>query len=355
MSIWMAGISHKTSSIEVREKFFLRPVEQELLLSELKNDPSIVEAVVLSTCNRTEIYAHLIESTPQILLQHLFKVKKVDILSERLSYFYSYSEEKAIRHLFSVSSGLDSLILGEKQILGQVKEALELARQKGMLGREFNLLARLAIRVGKLAQSTTQISTGGSSVCWAAAKKAESLFGTLRDKKILIIGAGKMGELAVRQFRNKETEKIFIINRTEERAQILAYQSDAIAVSFGEIKEVLQEADLCLSCAGCPHYLIERPLIEKVMANRGGKKLTLIDIAVPRNIDPQIKNVHGVELISIDELDESIQENAGIRESSVQEVKRIVEQKLNEFYRKSTKGNRSFSESQGLVSTYVAY
>ena len=355
MSIWMTGINHKTSSVGIREKFYLGETEQRLLLNGLKNDPAVIEAIVLSTCNRTEIYANLITESPDSLLKQLFRIKNLPQTSEALSYFYSYSQEEAVRQFFRVSTGLDSIILGEKQILGQVKNAIEVSRQEGMLNKEFNLLSRLAIRAGKLAQSSTQIGNGGSSVCWAAVKMAESLLGNLGGKNILIIGAGKMGDLTVKQFQDKNIGQFFIINRTQEKAEILAQQVGATAVSFGDIKDVLEIVDICICCSGCPHYLIEKSFVEKIMLSRAQRPLICIDISVPRNIEPAVQEIPGVNLISIDDLDKVVGENLSVRQAAVSQVEEIIDIKIDEFYAKLSKNAYGVTENIPREMKYAAY
>ncbi len=337
MPIRMVGINHKISSVEIREKFYLRKIEQELLLSELKNDPSVIEAIVLSTCNRTEIYAHLLEDLPELLLSKLFKVKNLTPTDSLQNHFYQYGGTEAIQQLFRVSTGLDSLIFGEKQILGQVKEAIRLSEEKGLLGKDFHLLSRLAIRTGKLARSTTQISDGGSSVGWASVVMAQKLLGSLEDKRILILGAGKMGKLTVQQFQNKQIGELFVINRSQEKAESLAQVVGATVVSFWDLKEVLTQVDVCITCTGCPHYLLEKSFVEKIMAKRPERKLICVDISVPRNIEPQVKDIPGVTLVSIDDLDKVVEENETIRQLAVRDVEALIEKKVEEFYAKSAK------------------
>ena len=352
MNIIVFGINHKTAPIEIREKFFLNPLQQDLLLSELKSDPSVAEAFVLSTCNRTEVYVHGIR-TPNYL-ESIFKliseIKKIESQPEFKQYFYFYEKEQSLRHLLCVTSGLDSLVLGEKQIIGQVKTAVERARARGMFGRYFNILSNIAIRTAKKAQSETQISFGGSSVSWAAMSMAEDILGTLDGKSILILGAGKMGELALNQIRNKGVKNIYLMNRTGEAAQTFAQTCGAIAVSFMDIKEILSEVDVCICAAGAPHYILDRKIIEKIMLLRQNRKLILIDISMPRNIDPQVAYVHQVFLSHIDDLNKVVGENMVKRQAAILSVEKIIDQQLVIFYEKLKKFKKNsftddFSES----------
>ena len=174
MRLLVIGANHKTTPISIREKFYLNDMEQDVLLAELKSDPAVVEAIIVSTCNRTEVYVHLIEGRydETVLVKRICRIKKVDYNTGLLGYFYTLRGEEMVRHLLQVASGLDSLVLGEKQILGQVREALERSREKGLLSAHFNILANIVLRCGKKARTETDIDCGGSSVSWAAVSKA---------------------------------------------------------------------------------------------------------------------------------------------------------------------------------------
>lgn len=331
MNIIAIGINHKTSAIGIREKFYLQPVEKELLLSELKNDPHVIEAFVLSTCNRTEIYANLIEPNSQILTQALFKVKKITSF-EDLEHFYTFSGREAVLHLLRVTTGLDSLIIGEKQILGQIKEALEFSFVRGMMSKTFNILANIVLQTGKKVRRETQIDFGGSSVSWASVMMAQKIFGSLQGKTVLILGSGKMGRLAVQQLENKGVEKIYIMNRTTEKAEDLAKESGGIAVPFWEMKEILSKVDVCICSSSCTHYLMDKDLIQRTMKSRGERKLVCIDISVPRNIDPKVAEVENVFLLTVDDLDKVVQDNIQKRLGATEAVEGIILNKIQEFY-----------------------
>lgn len=331
------GLNHKNTAIELREKFFLNDVEKELLLSELKNDPAVLGGFVLSTCNRTEVYAHLLSNTPQIILDVLFKVKKIKDVSSSLLNFYCHQSNQAVRHFLSVVAGLDSLVLGEKQILGQVKQAVDLARSRGMMTRELNILANLAIRAGKKAQTETEIGFGGSSVSWAAVTTMQNKLGTLAGKSILVIGAGKMGHLAAEQLRNKNVDSIYVMNRSCDKAASIACDVQATAVGFWQMKEILLKVDACICSSGAPHYLIEADLAQEVMACRWGRELILIDISMPRNIEPAVADVKGIELLTIDQLDQIVEDNVRRRTNAVDAVRMIIAKKEQEYFMRIAK------------------
>ena len=331
------GLNHKTAPIEIREKFFLNHLEQDLFLNELKNNPYVVEAFALSTCNRTEVYLQLIDEGTSYLSyipKLIAKIKKFQLNFDYRKNFYYLANQKAVEHLFKVASGLDSLVLGEKQILGQVKSAVERAQQKGTFAKQFNILFNLAIRAGKKAQTETEISFGGSSISWAAITLSEKILGTLKDKSILVIGAGKMGELALEQIRDKGASKIYLMNRTGCKAEALAQKYEGIAVSFFDMKEVLTDVDICFCSSGAPHYILEKEMVEKLMELRKGRPLLLVDISMPRNIDPQVAHVSQVKLVSLDDLDTVVGDNMKKRQAAAIQVQSIVDQKTNEFYEK---------------------
>jgi len=327
------GISHKTCPIALREKFYLNPGERELFLSGLRQEGGVREALVISTCNRTEVYALTTEPDPQVLIGHLCALKNITLKRPLKKSFYVYADEKALRHLFSVACGLDSLIIGEKEILGQVKAAVALARKQSMMGRFMNILTNVILRTAKKVRHETSISTGGASVSWAAVRKAEEFLGGLRDKSVMILGAGKMSHLAAGDFRRKGVAELYVVNRTRENGEELARQFQAQAVDFFDIKDVLPRVDVCICSASAPHYLIEPALVEETMA-RKRTPLLMIDISMPRNIHPGVADIEGVNLISLDELDKVIEFNNQQRQSAVVHVKEIIEQGTKVFYRK---------------------
>ncbi|MCR4336980.1 MAG: glutamyl-tRNA reductase [Candidatus Omnitrophica bacterium] len=334
------GINHKSSPVEVREKFFLNPLEQELLLSCLKNEPLVREVFIFSTCNRTEIYAHLTRNDSALLIESLFSLKNIPFSQELFKYFYVKQGQEMIKHLFNVTCGLDSLVVGERQILGQVKDAVALASRKKTLDTQFNILTNMVIRAAKMGQTQTQISSGGSSISWAAVAMAQKLLGSLEGKSVLIIGAGKMSQLAAGDFQRKGVSKLFVMNRTREKGEELAQKFNGQSVGFEDVKEVLREVDVCICAAGASHYLIEKGLVERVMTQRQ-HQLLMLDISMPRNIHPDVASVEGVLLININELDKVVDQNIEQRRQAIFEVERIIAQKMNEFSKKIVKISRS--------------
>lgn len=339
MKTLAVGINHKNTPIEIRERLFLNPTQQDLLLSELKNNPAIMEVCILSTCNRIEIYAQVLDKDVNVsaLIKLIFQIKKVPFTNNYTNYFYTYWDKEAIRHLLEVSTGLDSLVIGEEQILGQVKAAFARAQEFDMFDRCFNILSNIVIRAGKKARSETNINLGGSSVSWAAIAKAEEILGNLRNRSILVIGAGKMSELAVGHIQNKEFKKLYLMNRTQSNAKSLSKKYGGEVVAFCDMKEVLSLVDICICSAGAPHHLLEKDTVKRVMDLRKNKQIIFIDISMPRNIDPLVGKINNVRLYQIDDLKEVVDSNMKLRKQAIAEVHLIIEEKLAQYYEKIIK------------------
>lgn len=339
MNIIAFGLNHKTAPIEVREKLFLTPTQQELLLSELKGNPSILEGCVLSTCNRVEVYVRVIDLDVDIhsLIRLIFQIKKIAFTADFDKYFYVYLGRDAIRHLFEVAAGLDSLVIGEEQILGQVKLAFARAQEFGMFQRYFNILSNMVIHSGKKARNETSISCGGSSLSWAAVVKAEEILGDVSNRTILVIGAGEMSEMAVGHIQNKKFRKLYLMNRTQNNAQFLADRCGGEAVSFYDLKDILFEVDICFCSVGAPHYLVEHDIVKRVMTGRGSRPLIFIDLSMPRNIDPYVTSIENVQLYHIDDLKAVVDVSMKLRAQAIVTVNRMIEDKLCEYQLKIQK------------------
>jgi len=294
----------------------------------------VLEAFVLSTCNRTEIYARTLDTQDfyPFSIKQLCSIKKITFDHKLAAHFYVYRDREAVRHFLRVTTGLDSLVLGEKQILGQVKDSLKRARERGMFTRDFNILANIAVRAGKMAQHDSLISYGGSSVGWAAIALAENILGTLQDKTVLLIGAGKMGEISLTQLKHKSPRKIYLMNRTQCIAEELAARHQADSASFADIKEILAEADVTVCASGAPHYVLDAVTVEKVLPARNGRRLILIDISMPRNIDPACAAFKDVYLADIDDLQQVVDATMQKRQAAVGQVESIIEDKLAAYY-----------------------
>lgn len=342
------GITHKEAPVEIREQFFMSEQERRRFLRFLRMDPRIAEAIVVSTCNRTEIYAH-VEGTGilarESILDKLFRAKHLDADPAWESCFFELSGEDGMRHFMEVATGLDSLVLGEKQILGQIKAAIELARAEGMLRTEFNVLSQIVVRAGKKAQDETAIGAGGASVSWAAVQLAEQKLGCLKDKSILIVGAGKMSELTAEQLHNKGVNGVHVINRTRRKAEALAEKINGRAYSYLDLYKILGRVDLCIVSASAPRYILDQNLMGLVMRQRRQRPLINIDISTPRNIDPDVAGIPGVGLYTIDDLSDIVNENLNKRRQAVAAVETIIDKKIEEFHRK-IHNNRKFQQRE---------
>lgn len=339
MKMICLGLSHQNTPISIREKFCLSDVQQDLVLSELRHNPSIVEAFVLSTCNRMEIYARVLDEVMDVefILRTVCLVRNVELTAELRDYFYMYLNQKALRHLLAVVTGLDSLVIGEKQILGQVKSAIERARRKLMLGKAFNVLSNIVVRAGKKVRHETRIGDGGSSVSWAAVMMAEKALGNLEGKSILIIGAGKMSLLAANQLKNRQVGRIYVMNRTTAHAQEMADRVEGTVVPFCDIKKILTQVDVCICSSGAPHYILDISTMQGRHMDEVVKPLVLLDIAVPRNVDPAVGAIDGVELLTIDDLIAVTDGSMAQRSQAIPHVEVIIEAKLAEITRKLSK------------------
>lgn len=342
MNYLVVGISFRTAPVEIREKVFLSSQERKEFLVDLGNNSNIQEAIIISTCNRTEIFVHFsgnVKSAQEIILNQLFQLKEIPEWAQLEPYFYSLIGNDVVRHFLNVAVGLDSLILGEKQILGQIKKSVDMSRENGMLSKQFNLLSNLVIRAGKKAQNETKIGCGGASVSWAAVQLAEQSLGELLNKSILIIGAGKMSELTTAQLANKGVRNIYVVNRTRQKAMTLAEKVGGKAYSFLDMYKILTEVDLCIVSASAPHYLIGYEQMLCILQKRQKKKLLCIDISTPRNIDPMIAKFESILLYNIDDLKKVVDDNMKRRQTAIEEVKRIVDDKIIEFNNKLFKNN----------------
>lgn len=339
MNIIAVGINHKTAPISIREKFYLNSIQEDLLLSELKSDAAVTEAFVASTCNRTEVYVNVIDADYEIerVVMIICQIRGIAYNSGLMGYFYTYTDRTAVEHLMSVCAGLDSLVIGERQILGQMKTAFDKGQQKGFFLKNFNILSNVAIRAGKKAQTETDIGIGGSSISWAAIMMAERDLGSLKDKSVLMVGAGQMSKLAVGQISNRGFRQLYVMNRTEQHARDLAARFEAQVVSFCELKETLANVDLCICSSSAPHYVIDAGVVEKAMTKRARRPLIFVDISMPRNIDPKIALLDNVSLYHIDDLETVVEESMLKRQAAVNVVKEIITAKIDEFYLKIEK------------------
>src|SRR6266498_1006746 len=333
MHILSIGLNHTSAPVHLRERLAFDEEQIRVSLSRLSCGhiaSSLAEAVILSTCNRIEIYAASSRLTFAELEAFLSDARGVP-LHEFRAHIYCFSDMEAVDHLFSVAAGLDSLVIGEPQILGQVTKALELARGQNAAGPILNRLFQASIHAGKRARTETAISRNPASVSSLAASVAEKTLGHIKTAKVVVLGAGEMAELTVEALRKRGVEKIQVINRTLERAQEMAKRWGAESATYEFIQPALCEADIVISSTSAPHIILTAEMVEQAMQTRVHQPSVLIDIAVPRDIDPDAANIPGVKLFDMDGLNSQLEDSLARRMSEVPHVKQILDEELIEF------------------------
>jgi glutamyl-tRNA reductase len=332
MHLLMVGLNYKTAPVEIREKLSFNAVELPAAMKKLKEQKSILENVIISTCNRTEIYAvvdqlHTGRYYIKSFLSDWFGLDK-----EEFSPFLNiYENDAAIEHLFRVTCGLDSMILGETQILGQVRSSFLTAQEENTIGTVFNQLFKQAVTLAKRAHAETEIGSNAVSVSYAAVELAKKIFGSLEDKHVLIIGAGKMGELAVQNLHGSGVKKVTVINRTFEKAKALADRFNGQAKSLNEMQCALIEADILISSTGAKDYVITKDMMLYVEKMRKGRPLFMVDIAVPRDLDPKLSELDSVFLYDIDDLEGIVEANLQERKKAAEKIEIMIEAEIVEF------------------------
>lgn len=333
MQLFLFGLSHKTAPVEVRELFSFSPSQLPRALQNLRAASGVREAAILSTCNRSEIYAVGADDAGKRLEQFLRDAPSVNHQSstQQLNgYLYRRSDAESARHLFHVACGIDSLVLGESEILGQVKTAFEAARSAGVLGSMLDELFRRAISCGKRARTETSIGRGALNVGSAAVELARQIFGPLTGRTVLILGAGKMSTLTVQHLVSSGARRVIVSNRTHERAQELAQrfgEDGALseAVHWDEFPQRLVEADIVISSTRAPQTVLSSDQVAAAMKVRRHRPLFLVDIAVPRDIDPAAHQLENVFLYDIDDLQGVVNNNLAQRAEELASVEAIIE------------------------------
>ena len=333
MHIHCLGINHTTASVSLRERQTFNGESLRAALARLGCGGlggSINELVIISTCNRIELYAVSRHKEPDHLELFLSDSRGINI-DEFRPHHYHYIDEEAIRHLLSVASGLNSLVLGEPQILGQVTNALEIARGVGSIGPILSRLFQRAIHAGKRARTETHIARNPASVSSLAASLAAKSVPNLSDAQIVILGAGEMAELAVEALRKRGADKVMVLNRTLERAEKLAKRWQAEATTFERLGEALLAADVLISSTGAPHTIINPQIVENTMKKRDSRPLVMIDIAVPRDIDAACNDVPDVTVYDMDGLNAQLETSLAEREAEVPQVEAILDEETSKF------------------------
>jgi len=321
------GWNHRASAAAAREALAAVPVER--VLAELKARGAN-EIVAISTCNRFELYAASTTSDPpqsELLLAALCDLAGADVAPEA----EAREDAAAVAHLFSVAAGLDSLVVGETEILGQVKTAYDAAKSAGLTGKRLNVLFQRALYVGKKVRTETAIASGSSSVPSVAVQLAESIFGRLEGKSALILGAGAMAELAAKHLVARGIGRLTVANRTWERAYALAARFSGEAVKWDSLPDALVQADVLVSSTGAPTAVVTRAMVEAALRRRGGRSLFLIDIAMPRDIEESVHQLDGVFLYRLEDLESIVAKSMASRAGQIAAARAIVEAKSAEF------------------------
>ena len=332
MSLLIVGLSHRTAPIDLREHLAIATPQMGETLNRLVKMASAREAVLLSTCNRTEVYvrgdAGAVRDEPvRAFFAELYKHPGL------VGALYQHEGADAVRHLFRVAAGLDSMVIGETEILGQVKSAYQLAHTHGVTGKITNVLFQRALFVGKQVRTRTHISDGSSSVGSVAVTLAERIFGSLHNRHVLLLGAGEMAEVTARHLLSQKTGQIVVLNRTVEKAQALASMLNGRAGSIDALNEELPHADVVICSTSAETPVVTTALVQKVMKARRGKSLYFVDIAVPRNVEPSAHDIDNVYLYNIDDLKRIVDENMTRRRAEIDEAEGLIDGLAGEFHK----------------------
>jgi len=329
MKLLITGLSHHTAPVEVRERLAFE--ENTLLeaLDRLRRRPGMIEGMILSTCNRVEVAVTAEEQSDAEGSIERFLAESRSVEPDWMSpYLYRYHGPDAIRHLFRVASSLDSMVVGEPQILGQLKSAYALAKECGAISGYLDLVMTRAFNVAKRVRTETEIGTSAVSVSYAAVELARDIFGSLAGKRVLLAGAGKMAESAARHLRRAGVSDILVTNRTRSRADLLAEEFQGQVVPYEDFVGMLAEIDILLTSSGAPHYILTREQMRVVISRRRNRPMFLIDIAVPRNIEPSVNQLDNVFLYDIDDLDRVVKSNLQARQNVAQQAEEIITEEV---------------------------
>jgi glutamyl-tRNA reductase len=330
MPLLALGINHKTAPVHIREQVAFAPEHLPEALHNLHARPGVREAVILSTCNRTELYC-ILESVDSRPVLHWLGDHHALPLADWQPYLYQHVDRPAVRHILRVASGLDSMVLGEPQILGQVKTAYQIANHAGTTDTLLNRLFQHTFAVAKRVRTNTQIGVSPVSVAFAAVSLARQIFADLAEHTALLIGAGETIELVARHLHENHTGRLIVANRTLEHAHELALPFGGYAISLEEIPAHLVEADIVIASTASSTFILEQSQVKSSLKKRKHRPIFMVDIAVPRDIDPAVGELEDVYLYTVDDLQEIIQENLKSREEAAKQAEEIVDSQVNYF------------------------
>src|ERR1044071_3777877 len=328
MSLVLIGLSHHSSPVNVRDRLAFAEARIPATLELLRDSGTADEAVILSTCNRVEIYAAtMLEPRKAFSALQEFLVTCHDYRDPLTDEIYALSEPQSVHHLFRVASGLDSMVLGETEILGQLKKAYEMALRHGHTAGKLNRAFQRAFNVAKYLRTHTNIQRGSVSVGSVAVELAEKIFSVLSDRDVMILGAGDTGEKTARALLSRGARSILVSNRSYERAETLAVELGGRAVQFSEWTREFALIDIVISSTSAPHYILERTKLEPLMKLRRNRPLLVIDIAVPRNVDPEINLMPNVYLYNIDDLQAIADQSLKQRQEEIARCEEIIRER----------------------------
>jgi glutamyl-tRNA reductase len=329
MKLLITGVSHKTAPVEVRECLAFREEALPAALADLKRREGVAEALILSTCNRVEVTVTTEDSADAQAIVDSFLADHKDVSPHTIGpHLYRLEGRDAIHHLFRVAASLDSMVVGEPQILGQLKAAYAAAKDSGAVCGWLEGLLTRAFSVAKRVRSETGIGQMAVSVSYAAVELARKIFGSLANRTVMIAGAGKMSELAARHLRRSGASHVFVTNRTHERALEMAALFQGTPVEYTRFVAMLPEVDILIASSGAPHYILHKDEMQRVIAARRNKPVFLIDIAVPRNIEPAVNEIDNVFLYDIDDLQEVVNANLRERLKAAERAESLVEEEV---------------------------
>jgi glutamyl-tRNA reductase len=328
MALFSLGINHRTAPLTVREQMAFHAEELRRALTDLASGGGVHEAAILSTCNRTELYFQA--DSPQAAMHWLADYRRLPPHVVE-PYLYTHPDREAVRHIFRVASGLDSMVLGEPQILGQMKEAVRIAREAGTLGTTLNKLFQNCFAVAKDVRSTTAIGVNIVSMAAAAVRLAERIFERIGDQRVLFIGAGEMIELCATHFAAKNPKQMVVANRTIDRGRMLADRFGATAIRLEEVGERLAEFDIVVSCTASQLPIIGLGLVERAVKARRHRPMFMVDLAVPRDIEHEVSGLDDVFLYTVDDLAQVVESGLESRQSAVVDAEAIIAQRVDSF------------------------
>ena len=332
MDLIVVGLNHRTAPLEVRERVSFDENEVQAALARARSEQVLAEAILLSTCNRTEFYGLSTDNgAAEMYIRGLIAATKHVDLAAHPGYAYTLTKLESVRHLLRVAAGLDSLVLGESQILGQVRRAHELSLESGACGLTLNRLLHSAILVGRRVRNETALGAGAVSVASAAAELAGKIFEDLSARSVLLIGVGEMGTLTARHMVERGVKKLTIANRTFSKAEVLARELGGTAVPLDRLASALASADIAISSTGATAPIVTRSLMQSIVGKRAGKPIFIIDIAVPRDFEAQIGELDGVFLHDIDDMNLLVDRNLVKRRAEVPKAESIVEHEVEAF------------------------